>query len=217
MGSPSPAVPASQKLPSPGEWYSPSIERLMANRIEWAVSNVGAISPQTKRGLEVAGIRVFVFDIRGWEEIFTESERFLGTVLGEAAPTSWITDRKRLAGYFSGTTSFTFIAFVWGDPAILFGRRTFLSRLIEKLGGKNLVPAHVPLDYPQLSKEWIMKQKPDRVFVFDEFLRGEDPKKMLSLFWKSPLPYSTVVPAQYFGRSSFTPLSHLEKIAGGRQ
>lgn len=206
----SPTVPLT--LPSPGEWFSPSLERLVKSGVNQVITNQGAISPLLHHGLETAGIQTFVFDIRDPKDFGREIRRLYSEVYGEIAP-SWLTQWEEcVSRKLIPKQTFTFIGFVWGDPPILFGRTVFLSRLIESLGGKNLLPGRIALDYPQASKEWLIAQKPDVVFIFDEFLKLTSIETLKNRYWPSYEPQLRILSADHFGRSSFAVFDHLGEI-----
>ncbi len=206
----SPTVPLA--FPSPGEWFSPSLERLVKAKVNQVVTNQGALSPLLQHGLRTAGISTFVFDIRAPQDLSREVRRLYAQVYREAPP-EWLnawelcTSRKLVP-----QKPFTFVGFVWGDPPILLGRGVFLSQLIEALGGRNLLPKRIALDYPQASKEWLMAQRPDVVFVFDEFLKLTSPATLKNRFCPSYEPTLRVLPADHCGRSSLAVFDHLEEI-----
>lgn len=212
MGVPSPGVPESQTLPRPGEWFAPSLERLVKTRVDWVITNAGALSPTLKRGLQAARLPVFVFDIRRPGDLVSEAERFFREVAGTAPP-AWIARWQSCAfPRLRSRPPFRFLALVWGDPPILFGRPTFLSQVLEALGGTNLIPPRVGLDYPQISLEWLRSQSPDAVYLFDEFLQIEDGPKIAARLWPGKKIELRILPAQHFGRSAFTVFDHLSEL-----
>jgi len=212
IGVASPGVPASQLLPSPGEWFSPSLEKLVRHQVQWVVTNQGALSLPLQRGLAAAKIPTFIFNIRDSADVAKESVRFFREVLGTEAP-GWLKDWETCAHQkIQRQTSFTFLALVWGHPPILFGKETFLSRLIESLGGKNLVHTRLRIDYPQVSEEWLMTTQPEIVFVFDEFLKLETIEKLKHRYWATSQPQLRVLPAEHFGRSSFAMFDFLPEL-----
>lgn len=207
----SPTVPLT--FPSPGEWFSPSLERLVHTKVTQVISNQGAISPLLQHGLATARIPTFVFDIRKPQDLGDEVRRLYREVYHELPP-SWLSPWEAcVQRQLKAQKTFTFVGFVWGDPPILLGRNVFLSRLIEALGGKNLLPDRITLDYPQASKEWLMAQRPDVVFVFDEFLKLTSIEKLKNNFWPDFQPQLKVLPADHFGRSTFSVFDHLAEIA----
>lgn len=208
----SPTVPLT--FPSPGEWFSPSLERLVRSQVNQVITNQGAISPALQHGLKTAGIPTFVFDIRATEDLGREVRRLYAEVYKEIPP-PWLADWEACAfRKLVRQKPFTFVGFVWGDPPILLGRGVFLSQLIESLGGINLMPERVALDYPQASKEWLMAQRPDVVFVFDEFLMQTSMDTLKNTFWPNYSPNMRILPSDHFGRSSFAVFDYLSEITG---
>ena len=63
-------------------------------------------------------------------------------------------------------TSFTFVVPIWKKPWMWCGGDTYVSNLVESVGGRNLLREH--RRYPSLSVEDVLARKPDIVFLPDE-------------------------------------------------
>jgi ABC-type Fe3+-hydroxamate transport system substrate-binding protein len=61
---------------------------------------------------------------------------------------------------------FTFACPIWKNPWMWCGGDTYVSRLVEAAGGRNVLQGHTR--YPQLAVEDVMAMKPDVVFLPDE-------------------------------------------------
>jgi len=64
------------------------------------------------------------------------------------------------------TTKFTFVVPIWKKPWMWCGGDTYVSNLVETMGGRNLLREH--LRYPTLDLEEVIALKPDIVFLPDE-------------------------------------------------
>jgi ABC-type Fe3+-hydroxamate transport system substrate-binding protein len=62
--------------------------------------------------------------------------------------------------------SFSFACPIWKDPWMWCGGDTYVSRLVESAGGRNVIGDRVR--YPQLALEEVLSLRPDIVFLPDE-------------------------------------------------
>ena len=72
--------------------------------------------------------------------------------------------------------AFTFACPIWKNPWMWCGGDTYVSRLVEAAGGRNVLADR--LRYPQLELEEVLAIKPEIVFLPDEpylFTEGDVP------------------------------------------
>jgi len=85
------------------------------------------------------------------------------------------------------TTHFTFAVPIWKKPWMWCGGDTYVSNLVESMGGENLLRKH--LRYPSMSVEEVMALKPDVVFLPDEpYAFIEDDAKVFNTKVIGPFP-----------------------------
>lgn len=73
---------------------------------------------------------------------------------------------KQITDNRQPTTAFTFVVPIWKKPWMWCGGDTYVSNLVESVGGRNLLREH--LRYPSLSVEEVNLLNPDIVFLPDE-------------------------------------------------
>lgn len=88
----------------------------------------------------------------------------LKKVIGDIAP---LKEKKNVLGLVSV------------DPLYAFGRKTLFSQYLEHLGLKNMITKEVQQAYPQLGREYIIRQNPDVIFITGDALKK---KEMLQLY-----------------------------------
>lgn len=201
-----------KKLPRIGPVFAAGIERLVKFAPDWVVSDPEATPVSLDKGLRAAGLRHFPMRIDSVAALFDRSEAFLREVYGESTSPALEKFQACLASYPKTPRPFRFLAFAWLSPPILFGKHTYLSDLIAKTGGENLL-GDTKVPFPKISPEWILRQEVDTVFYLAEHGQTRELAENLSAKW---WPGKTVrlrglAPAQ-FARGSFTPLLHAQAI-----
>ena len=111
----------------------------------------------------------------------------------------------------SQTQPFTYLAFAWLDPPILFGDNAFLSDLFRHLGGKAPTLKKIGSPYPQVSDEWLITKKVSYLFYLAD--SGEQPsqqdaEKFAAKWWPRETPKVIRLPSDYFSTPTFTPMKH---------
>jgi ABC-type Fe3+-hydroxamate transport system, periplasmic component len=71
-----------------------------------------------------------------------------------------------LAAERGHVTAFTFVVPIWKKPWMWCGGDTYVSNLVESIGGRNVLREQAR--YPSLSLEHILSLRPDVVFLPDE-------------------------------------------------
>ena len=148
----------------------------------------------------------------GIDSVVTDSRRFLKEAYREGAPKI-----DRLATCVAGyrpKKKFRFLAFTWFDPPIAFGQKTFLSDLLARVGGENLVPLSLAPPFPQLSVEWILAHPVDYVFFLTETPDSlASAQKIVQGWWPKQTPIAISLPADDFARGGFAPLRKIDSLS----
>jgi len=200
---------AAKKLPYIGPPFAFGVETIARYLPDWVLTEPNAAPTSTERGLRALGVKQFSMPINTVDDLYSQSDRLLKEIYpGEkvALPARAPLPREK--------KPFTFLAFTWMDPPILFGHTTFLSDLLVQLGGKNLLPTGWTSPYPRVSLEWILKQKVSRIyFLADMGPTVERGREIAKNWWpKENLP-AIPLSGAHFGRASFTPLQYVGELS----
>lgn len=199
---------AAKKLPYIGPPFAFGVETLARYLPDWVLTEPNAAPTSTERGLRALGVRHFSMPIQSVDDLYSQSARLLREIYPHKnypVPARVTLPRAK--------EEFTFLAFTWMDPPILFGHPTFLSDLLTKLGGKNLLPPGWTSPYPRVSLEWILKQKVSRIyFLADMGPTVEMGKKIAQAWWPDANVPAIPLSGAHFGRASFTPLAHVREL-----
>jgi ABC-type Fe3+-hydroxamate transport system substrate-binding protein len=195
-----------------GSLFAPSIEKLVALTPTLVVLDSLNLAPHFQGALRSLGLPFFVLRTHSPETLVEDSSRLLGTLSREEPPLlkRW---KKCLApskpSSKSGSKS---IAFVWWEPAIVLGRDSFLSLLLEKSGFQNLVSA-VPLSvYPSVSEEWLLQNTPEVVFFLEHMAGNRDQiAEKVRNWWPKAQVTLVALPSERFARASFTSLESVHQ------
>jgi hypothetical protein len=213
-GHPVSTIPESQKLKSLGPAVAPSIESIVALNPDLVVVDPVWASEPFLRALTVIRAREIDVDIQSVRGLFQTAHQLLTVVNGSDANLTLAKYEDCWRGLSQTPQApFRFLALAWTDPPILFGRKTFISDFIARLGGVPVSPAAGP-NFPQVSKEWVLNQKVDRVFFLA--MAPEDKTKLVRLvreWWPDRQHVATVaLDADTFSRATFTIFHHLDFI-----
>ena len=209
---------AARSLPRLGPLFAPAIERIILFSPDWVISDGWTDSTSFDRALTAMKLAQFLVRVTSIHSLFDESLRFLKEVYHSPENSELAHFRQCIPKPIPGD-HFSFLAFVWASPPILFGHSTFLSDLIVHTGGENVLPPSWTAAFPQVSEEWLIKQVfsilyflddgPESTATIHKLAEKLWPKKSISF-----IPLSTSL----FARASFTPLVHSDKVRmGSRQ
>lgn len=205
---------AAKHVPRIGGMFSPSIEKTVRLRPDWVLIDAFTVNANYVSALRAARIRFLLIRIQDPDTLFAEALRVLKEVYAENDSPYVRTQKEKWAAWSSlQRRKFSYLALTWMEPPIVIGRSTFLERLLSVSGGENLLPEKIRLPYPQVSIEWLIMQKPERVFFLkDAFRREEHFVSQIRKWWpKKPLQIIGLDPT-YFARTSFTALAHLNEV-----
>lgn len=193
-------------IPRIGSFFAPSIEKTLLYHPDLVLIDGAARNPGYELALERLGIQKAVVQISSPLELSRESNR-MRELLGLPLATSELQVPKREGREFS------YLGFVWSEPAIVFTEKTFLFSLLKSLGGKNLGVFQSSQDYVTVSKEWLILSRPEVVFFLMEF---ESQKEGFTRFckeiWKEHTPKIIFLPSEKFARKTNVAVEGLNQI-----
>lgn len=160
-----------------------SVEKIVSLEPD-VVFSAGAIQQPVIEALGQAGIPVFAFDPEGVEGVY-ENIKLAGRLTGHADEAANVVSemKERIGAVTEKTQAIpederpTVFYEVWHEPLMTAGPTTFIGRLIELAGGKNIF-ADVIEEYPQVSAETIVQQNPDVILGPDSHGEQLTPEKI---------------------------------------
>lgn len=198
-----------------GPIFGIGIESILAERPDWVVSDPYASSPTLELGISATELRHYPFAVTSLKELMENSSRFLERVYGETNHPQLDKFHKCVHSLDKGEP-FTFLAFAWMTPPILFGSKTFLSDLLSQIGGVNLVEKQLTHPFPRLSTEWLIRHRPQVLYLLTESMNHASQAEALShQWWPGQKVEIRILPSALFARGSFTPLRHVEFLRPG--
>ena len=173
-----------------------------------------ASNPAYETALTSLGVRSFRLNIHTLADLFADSEALLRAWYQELPPASW----KKARACFQALKRrspkpFTFLAFVWLSPPIVYDSQSFLSDLLTTVGGRSVIPREWVLDYPTVSEEWLLRQTVDRIYYLNDHPQATSiAQAQTAKWWPKHKVQLIALSPEHFGRASFTPLDHLEDL-----
>jgi len=160
--------PAALSVPRVGGLTSPNFERLVELHPDVIIMTVSGNSRQDFESLERLNFRVFVTNPRGFKDVF-ESIRRIGLLTGRAKQGDSLATalRQRADSLIASVESKAKIPTLFllsVQPIISVGYGTYLHELIVLAGGINVAEGS-SIGYPLLSKEEILKKRPQVIVV----------------------------------------------------
>lgn len=204
---------AAKQLPRVGLLFNPNLEAVMAQRPTGIFWDESSYRPELELKLLELGVKSVRLNFSTVENLFI-SIRKINEVFGSNLKTPELVESESAWKKAQTQRSpFTFIALAWAEPAILFGKDTFLVNLLEELGGSSVLPSAWAASYPKVSAEWLIAQNPDYLF----YLKHDDSsalffQKRCQKWWPNRPGRCVGIPAEKYARASLTPLSHLGEL-----
>ncbi len=204
---------AAKQIPTLGPLYTPSIEKTVALKADWALIDEANLSPAYERALGAVRIPSLKVTINSVDELFASVSRLLESIYGEKENAALARAKRCVASVKKRAAPERFLAFVWLSPPTLVGHATFLSDVISRGGDVNVLPPEWKIAYPQLSEEWLMLHPVDSVyFLADVPDARETAAAMTARWWPGRKPKLVALAPEFFARASFTPLRHLGEL-----
>lgn len=202
-------------LPSVGSLLMPSIEKTLRFKPDLVLGDHSftyqAAFAQAVSRLNISHWR---FRLSDPKEVLKEARAFLGNVYPDKPTPALLTRAEHcLNSATESGESFTYLLFVWANPPIVLGESPFLSQLLKRVGGTNLVPAHLKHPFPQVSEEWLIRQAPDRIYFMGDDVRSLTLfRPAVSRWWPTRNYAVRYLDSAQFGRASLTPFFSLAKL-----
>lgn len=201
-----------QLLPMLGPLYMPSIELTVKLEPDWVLLDARALNHGYEQALRTHRISELKFDLANIEALVSSARTILKTIYHQD-------NNPHLAKYttcltaLSSPARFSYLAVAWPSPIVLFGRNTFLSDVLNRIGGKNAAPLEWSTPFPQVADEWILSQTVEVIFFLNDVPQVEEQmKKLASRWWPKNPPRLEPLNSDYFARASFTPFIHLDDL-----
>lgn len=168
--------PAARSKPKVGGMINPNLERIVELKPDLIVMSVSGNIKTDFEKLESLGFRIFVTNPKDIEGVY-KSIGDLGTLTGRRAIAASIIDSLRaqqdsLAQIASRHESTSVLVLLSLHPVIAAGPGTFLDELIKLANGRNIA-ADAGTSYPVLSREEILKRRPDVIIAMNDIAKSE--------------------------------------------
>ncbi|MBM4317429.1 MAG: hypothetical protein FJ116_08105 [Deltaproteobacteria bacterium] len=203
-----------KSLPTIGSLFYPSLEKIVRFSPDYVLVDSESTPHTLVTQLNKVKLASISIHLRSVEELFTSSKTLLQEIFRAQHLTILEEKTKQLQSntkIFS--KNFRFLIVAWISPLTLFGNSTFLSDLISKYGGQNLLNSNLQAAYPQVSLEWFVKNPPDILFLLTNQKENLDElQRLAQKWWPNQKVNLVALSPDYFARPTFTPLEHISAI-----
>jgi iron complex transport system substrate-binding protein len=177
--------PEAKQRPHVGGMITPSIETIAALRPDLVLVSMEGNLKEDFSGLTALGVPVAVTNPRSLEGIYA-SLTMLGTLTGHADSAARLVAALRTrenAINRPAKSQPRVLLLVSLQPLIAAGERTFITELLTRAGSRN-VAAGLKLTYPTMSREAVVSDDPDVIFVMSDVL--STPEELVRMYpeWK---------------------------------
>ena len=169
-------------LPSVGQTYNPSVEKIVSLRPDLVIGNAVGFHQSLIPALDAAKIRCVLLSIKDFNDIF-EKLRFFGRLLRRQQAADRLIDKVKgevalIKTKVKGKAKKK-VLIIWGSPQSFSMAlpSSFVGSLFKELGIDNvseLAKAPRDITYAPLSMEYALKADPDAIFI----VNMGDPHKM---------------------------------------
>lgn len=173
-------------VPTVGGMTNPGIESIVARRPDLIVVSMEGNTPDDFRRLTSLGIPLYVSNPRTLEDIYRSLDR-LGVLTGRGEQAGHLVDslrrRERELRAMARPRPLSALVLVSLQPLMAAGGNTLLNELLTLAGARNPA-ASLPGHYPAISREVVVANPPDVLFVTSDL--PSDTGSLTSLFpeWK---------------------------------
>ncbi len=174
------------RVPAVGGMTNPSIESIVARRPDLIVVSMEGNTPDDFRRLTSLGIPLYVSNPRTLEDMYRSLDR-LGVLTGREGRARRLVDSlqrtERELRATARPSPRSALVLVSLQPLMAAGANTLLNELLTLAGARNPA-ASLPGHYPAISREMVIADPPDVLFVTGDL--PSDPASLTSLFpeWK---------------------------------
>jgi len=164
--------PAARRVPHVGGMTNPTIETIIRLKPDLVVLSMEGNVRDDFRRLTSLGIPVFVTNPRTLEDIYrsiVQIGQLTGMTDSAARVVEHLRGREQAARAGTGKTPARALMVVSIQPLIVAGRNTFIHELLDAAGAVNLA-AYATGNYPAYSRETLIANNPDVIFVTSDVL-----------------------------------------------
>ncbi len=178
--------PEALRIPSVGGMTNPSVESIIARRPDLIVISMEGNTSEDFRRLTSLGIPVYVSNPRTLAGIYHSLDQ-LGILAGRQVEARHLVDslqrRERDLHIVPGQHPTSVLVIVSLQPLMVAGGNTLLNELLTLAGARNPAAA-LPGHYPAISRETVIADPPDVLFLTSDL--PASPSTLTSLFpeWK---------------------------------
>jgi cobalamin transport system substrate-binding protein len=154
---------AAKNLPKVGDFMSPSLEVIAAQRPDLVIGVVGAIDPAKAREMERLGLNVALVSLSTVSEILTSFKR-IATLLGDAEAGERLVRKltlqfDKVTNRVAHTPRRSTLMVVGLRPLVAVGGKNFLDELITLAGGANIA-RNAAQPWLNLPDEYVVAKAP---------------------------------------------------------
>jgi len=205
--------PAAKKIRRIGQLFDPNLEAILVSQPTLVLWDGSSWNPKLESHLASLGIPSLKISLDSVEEVFKTSIQLVQKFKAGKKSDDLIRAEIEWDNLKKINHRFSFLAFAWGDPPIVFGENTFLFSFIEAIGGRGIVPSFWSKNYLKVSEEWLMAQKPDRVvYLKHDEASASFMTKQCEKWWPQQKVSCVGVSAEKFARASLTPFLFLSEL-----
>ncbi len=146
-----------------GSFVSPDIEKILALKPDVVLATKD-LQDKIIEKLEELKIKVVIFYSRDISAIEKDIQ-IMGKLLGnEITAGKIVTSIEKTISHIKQNKHIKVYLELWGNPAISIGRDSFITDVISKAGGINVMADSISF-YPKVSPEEIIKRNPDVILL----------------------------------------------------
>ena len=154
---------AAKNLPKVGDFMSPSLEVIAAQRPDLVIGVVGAIDPAKAREMERLGLNVALLSLSTVSEILSSFKR-IAALLGDAEAGERLVRKltlqfDKVTNRVAHTPRRSTLMVVGLRPLVAVGGKNFLDELITLAGGANIA-RNAPQPWLNLPDEYVVAKAP---------------------------------------------------------
>lgn len=159
---------AAQKLPKIGQYSSPSLESILRYKPDLVIASASMNRPSLIKRLEAFNIPAYVIYPQDIGETL-QTMTALGEITerqqeAQAIVAEMLSRISTIATKIKTATRPSVLTFIMLEPLTVAGPGTYINDLIERAGGRNVVPPG-PSHYPTWGDEALLTYNPDVIIV----------------------------------------------------
>jgi len=205
---------AAKAIPRIGTLLLPSVEKILYFHPDSVLVDMESTPKNLVTQLEKLKINCFKITIQTVSDLFEQSQKILTHFFNENHNDQILNFSRHFTdNKLQIKKNFSFIILAWPNPMYFIGRHTFLSDLLTQFGGSNLISPKITASYPQVSEEWLIKNRPEILFILgDNEEQKIQTERVSRRLWPQHKTKVIFLPSDKFARTSFTALEFLPDI-----